>query len=465
MSFAKNFGAVGDGKVDDTDALQHAVDDGDGVLELSKGTYRVTRPIVLDARKHGYLGVRGQQGTARIVMAGAGPAFQIIGDHQGTAAPDSFQPHTWDRERMPVVTGLEILGEHPEADGIELRRTMQATIQNLLIRRCRYGIHLVERNRNFVLNAAHIYDCHDTGVFFDQCNLHQVIIAASHISYCKRAGIRQLNGDVHNIQITGNDIEYNSGYYDPGYYETGYSGPGQELSGEIVLEAPEGIISEYTIASNTIQATLDAPGANVMIFGKAEDPPSGIRLVTITGNVLGSRDRNIVIDHGSRISITGNTIYGGQQLNCEFCNSRFITFGSNSCFSRPASYASETTDGILLDKCVGCSLVGNVLNDCRLGNEETGGAITVRDSHNIAISACQILNPHFRGIDVTNSSRCNISGNSIHEAKGTGRLLTAIRIAGDGSENWVHGNSVSVGANGDIQCNALNTRVEGNHAI
>ncbi len=449
MSFAKNFGAIGDGQADDTDALQHAVDDGDGVLELSKGTYRITRPIVLDASKHGYLGVRGEQGTARIVMAGPGPALQIIGDHQGTATPESFKPHTWDRERMPIVTGLEILGEHPEADGIQLRRTMQATIQSMLVRRCRYGIHLVERNRNFVLNAAHIYDCHDTGVFFDHCNLHQVIIAANHISYCKRAGIRQLNGDVHNIQITGNDIEYNSGY----------EGPGQELSGEIVLEAPDGIISEYTIASNTIQATLDAPGANVMILGKAEEHQSGVRLVAITGNVLGSRDCNILIDHGSRISITGNTIYGGQRLNCEFRNSRYITLGSNSCFSRPASYASETTDGILLDSCVGCSLVGNVLNDCRLGNEESGGSITVRDSQNIAISASQILNPHFRGIDISNSSRCHISGNSIHEDAGTGRMSLAIRIIGDGTGNWVHGNSVSVGDKGGIECDA---RVEGN---
>ena len=455
MSFAKNFGAVGDGVADDTDALQHAVDGGDGVLELSKGTYRITRPIRLDSTKHGYLGVRGEQGTARIVMAGAGPALEILGDHQGTADPGSFQPHTWDRERMPIVTGLELLGQHPEADGIQLRRTMQATIQNVLIRKCRFGVHLVERNRNFLLNAAHIYDCHDSGVFFDQCNLHQVIISASHISYCKRAGIRQHNGDVHNIQITGNDIEYNSGY----------EGPGQELSGEIVLVAPEGIISEYTIASNTIQATLGAAGANVMILGRAEDPPSGIRLVAITGNVLGSRDCNIMIDYGSRISISGNTIYGGQRLNCEFRHSRFMTMGSNSCFSRPASYASETTDGILLDQCVGCSLVGNVLNDCRLGDEQTGGSITVRDSQNIAISASQILNPHFRGIDVANSSRCNISGNSIHEDAETKRMLAAIRIEGEGMENWVHGNSVSTGAKSDLECGAPNTRMEGNYTL
>ena len=97
MSLAKHFGAIGDGIADDTDALQHAVDDGDGVLELSKGTYRITRSIVLDSRKHGYLGVRGDQGTGRVVMAGAGPALQIIGDHQGSATPESFKTHTWDR--------------------------------------------------------------------------------------------------------------------------------------------------------------------------------------------------------------------------------------------------------------------------------------------------------------------------------------------------------------------------------
>jgi hypothetical protein len=98
---------------------------------------------------------------------------------------------------------------------------------------------------------------------------------------------------------------------------SGFEGPGQELTGEIVLVATEGIISEYSIASNTIQATLDSPGANVMIPGKAEDPPSGVRLVAITGNVLGSRDRNIKIEHGSRISITGNTIHeteGAEQM-------------------------------------------------------------------------------------------------------------------------------------------------------
>jgi polygalacturonase len=40
MADVKGFGAVGDGVADDTNAIQHAVDQGDGLLELPGGLYR-----------------------------------------------------------------------------------------------------------------------------------------------------------------------------------------------------------------------------------------------------------------------------------------------------------------------------------------------------------------------------------------------------------------------------------------
>ena len=441
MSLVKDFGAVGDGIADDSEAIQHAAEQGDGVLELSRGTYRITKPIVIDMPRVGYSGIRGDQGTARIVMAGPGPAFKIIGDHQGTADPNSVKDHTWEMERFPVVSGIEILGEHDEADGIELFRTMQMTVQNVLIRRCRYGVHLTERNRNFILSSSHIYQCGDSGVFFDNCNLHQTIIIGNHISYAGRAGIRQWNGDVHNIQITGNDIEYNSGREGP--------------SGEILLEAPDGIISEYTISSNTLQATRPATGANVLILGKAENPGVSVRAIAITGNVIGSRNRSIDISHGLRIAITGNTIYDGIDLNVRLANCRHTVLSNNTIMTRPAGFDSLSNDGVLMEGCTCCSLVGNIMNDVKYGDETSGGAITLRSCNEVAVSSCQITDSRHRGIHLHDSNRCRISDNTIANSPEKKATVAAVEVSGTSRENLIQNNAVTEGGKGSILADEL----------
>ena len=55
------------------------------------------------------------RGTAEIVMAGPGPAFRIVGTHQGTADPHTVQPNVWQKQRMPTIDGLGITGDHDEA--------------------------------------------------------------------------------------------------------------------------------------------------------------------------------------------------------------------------------------------------------------------------------------------------------------------------------------------------------------
>ncbi len=439
MSIAKGFGAAGDGRVDDTAALQHAVDDGDGVLELTKGTYRITKPIVLDTTKHGYLGVRGDQGTARVVMDGPGPAFFVVGDHQGTAHPDSVKPHTWDRERLPILSGFEIVGAHAEADGIRLLRTMKTLIRNVAVRECRYGIHLVERNRNFILAESHLYRCSDTGLFFDRVNLHQANVVGSHISYNRRAGIRQLDGDVHNIQITGNDIEYNY------LAEEG-------LSGEIVLEAPNGITSEYTIVSNTIQARPVSKDANIVIVGKEEDPPSSARVMTITGNVIGHRDKCIDIRNGQRIVISGNTMYGGTTLSTRLRNCIHVTVSGNTIASRPYGHDDKARDGLVLEGCVGCAVTGNVMNNSRYGDATAGGCVTLRDCRDTSVASCQILDPQFRGVHLHNTVRCTVTGNTIADRGEKRQMVAAVDVTGTGSNNVVQSNAVSQGTKAAISC-------------
>src|SRR5829696_944780 len=152
MASVRDFGAKGDGKADDTEAVHHAVQKGDGEVLFPRGDYVVSKPLYVPLDAHGRLTIAGQGGTARILMRGPGPAFHLVGTHAKTAQPDHFEDRVWQRERMPTISGLEIVGEHPRADGIRLEGTMQATLAHLLVRRCRHGIHLTRRDRNVILD-------------------------------------------------------------------------------------------------------------------------------------------------------------------------------------------------------------------------------------------------------------------------------------------------------------------------
>ena len=57
MSNVRNFGAAGDGQTDDTEAIRHAVQHGDGVLEFSTGTYRLTSTIEIPLAEGGPLAI------------------------------------------------------------------------------------------------------------------------------------------------------------------------------------------------------------------------------------------------------------------------------------------------------------------------------------------------------------------------------------------------------------------------
>ena len=49
-------------------------------------------------------------------MAGAGPAFKFVGTHFKSADPEGFADEVWDKQRMPMVDGLALLGDHAEAE-------------------------------------------------------------------------------------------------------------------------------------------------------------------------------------------------------------------------------------------------------------------------------------------------------------------------------------------------------------
>src|SRR4051812_34031175 len=150
-------GIVGDGQTDDSASIQRAIDDGIGSLSVPKGVFRLSKTVVIDLDKTGFTSITGD-GTARFVMAGPGPAFKFVGTLGGNASPGQIKAEVWDRQRAPQVTGIEILGEHPEAEGIEATGVMQLIISRVVIRKTLHAIHLTNRNRNVILEACHLYD-------------------------------------------------------------------------------------------------------------------------------------------------------------------------------------------------------------------------------------------------------------------------------------------------------------------
>ncbi|MGH8598412.1 MAG: glycosyl hydrolase family 28-related protein, partial [Gammaproteobacteria bacterium] len=267
MASVRDFGARGDGVTDDTAALSHAVQHGDGQLLFPRGAYLISQPIYVPLALHGRMSISGVGGTARVIMEGAGPALHLVGTHRRTAQPDHFTDAIWRRERMPTVRDLEIVGRDPEADGILIEGVMQPTLQGLLIRQCRHGIHLRNRDRNVLIADCHIYDNRGVGIWLDAVNLHQINIHGNHISYCKQGGLKITAGEIRNIQICSNDIEYN---YDLK----------SQNSADILFDCRNGTVREGTLVGNTVQAVESPGGANVRLLGVGKDHPNAVGLFT-----------------------------------------------------------------------------------------------------------------------------------------------------------------------------------------
>jgi hypothetical protein len=433
MANVRDFGATGDGRTDDSAAIQHAVEQGDGHLRFPRGSYRLVRSVELELRRFGPLSVSGEGGVARLLMDGPGPALRFVGTHDKTADPRDFRPGVWDRERMPTVEGLEIVGRHAQADGIELKGTMQATIRGVSIRRCRYGLHLIERNRNLLLADSHIYHGQPggIGVYFDGVNLHQAIIAGCHISYCPHAGIKLQRSEVRNLQITGCDIEYN---FDPA----------QPDCADVWIDSREGTVREGTIASNTIQAKYSPGGANVRIQGAETAASSAAGLWTIAANVLQSQYYNLLLDHCRGVVVTGNSFASAQECSIVLKSCRHVAIGSNT-FDYNPDYPGDRLDGISIRDSAGITLSGLILEATRRGSAEQGGAIEVRDSREVSITGCQILDPAHRGVELANVSNTRISDCTILARRPDRTMREAIRLSGPGRGNLIHNNLVGPG--------------------
>ncbi len=383
---------VGDGKADDTEALQFAIDSHKSAITLKPGRYRVTRPLVVDLDKSGYLSLAGN-GVATIVMEGAGPAIRFVGTHQGTADPTTVTKEVWDRQRAPMIDALEIIGTHPEAVGVEADGTMQLTLSRLVVRNVLHALRLVNRNRNVLVSDCHLYENRGVGILLDDVDLHQINIATCHISYNQQGGIVSRRGNVRNLHISGCDIESNMS-------------PTTPPTANVLIDCTESSsgTAEVAITGCTIQHNSKSKdSANIRIIGKGLSKPDQPEVrwgnTTITGNVLSDVATNIHLQECRGIAIQGNTFWMGYEHN------------------------------LLIESCSNIVVGPNVLD--RNPRYDYGNAATSRNSNvfrnsdDCTIQGLHITNVHdsTAGIEIDRCRRFNVSGCTILDCDGPGLLL------------------------------------------
>lgn len=438
---------IGDGKTDHTDAIQERLNR-DGTVHFPRGIFRITRPLVINLQETGPVTIRGD-GNATLLMDGPGPAIRFVGTHDGTAAPKTLKPGVWEKQRTPTVMGLEILGRHVEADGIEASGTMQLTLDRLVIHNVRHGVHLVKRNRNVLISASHIYDNHGIGVYLDRVNLHQTIITGSHISYCKQGGVVSRGGEVRNLQIGTCDIE-------------GNMSPGEEPTANVLLDSTGGSIAEVAITGCTIQHESPSPdSANIRIIGEGvgglPNVPGKTREghVTITGNVFSDVKVNVDIRDARGVTLTGNTFWMGYHWNLRIERSSQLVI-SHNVFERNPRYdygtATTTKNAILIRDCSDSTLIGNLVHRVY----GIAQAVTMENCSRMNVSDWSILDCDGIGLAWKNVRDSRLSGCIIRNDLEKNQAKS-LKVEG-GSSNRIIGNVLVNGA----EIPKETGRVEGN---
>ena len=470
MSSVRDFGAIGDGVTDDTEAIQHAIDDGDGHLDFPRGEYRISRTLMVDLQKRSRSSIGGAGGTAKIVMHGPGPAIFLQATHAKTADPVGFRPEEWQHERMPTIDGIEIEGRHPEADGIQIVGVMQPTLTRVLIRQVRTAVYVTDRARNIVINGCHFYHNTGVGVHLDKVNLHQTIIADSHISYCRRGGIRIEDSEIRNLQITGNDIEYNNYRV----FQKDFPGPEAEAepTAEIYIDVANGTIREGTISSNTIQATYSSCGSNIRFIGNGPEGDHRAGMWTITGNLIGSQNNNIHLTSVRGVTISGNYIYSGHHRNLLVEKSRNVVVGPNTFGHNPDYKDKELATGIRFEDSENCVLNGLLIQDAQAGKHTVANAVAIEREalvelvrcRRVNVTGCQILDGAPTGLLIDGCADTLVSSCSIIDQRESAMMQTGVEWRGEQAGNMFVQNRVS-GASHEAIISQKSVHLNGNVTI
>ena len=299
------WGAVGDGITDDTQAIQAAVDSIDGgVLFFRPGAiFKVSDTISIDTSK--VKGIIGNNAT--IITDSDIDILHIFGGLEtGSANPGVDDTKAEEGSMAFFIRGLKITSSPTLSvgTGLKLTGTFGVIIESCHIYKVNVGVCITERNRNIIISGNHIWNCRSYGIHYDHANCHQSIINNNHISYAKTLLFFD-NGDVHNIQIVGNDIE--GGYSQDSNFDNAI---------KVLAYEPNTQISQIQITGNSIEEHLVGNSLIYMYCNRrySEQLEEGeaqpyIGIWEIVGNELsGSKECNIELHSATPGVISNNTM-------------------------------------------------------------------------------------------------------------------------------------------------------------
>jgi hypothetical protein len=266
------------------------------------------------------------------------------------------------------------------------------------------------------------------------------------------AGIKISGGQIRNVQITGNDIEYN------------YDRLEKKLtdSADILIDCrPEGAtINEMTIASNTIQAVPSPGGANIRMLGNEENASNSAGMLAISGNLIGSQETNIHLVRSCSTVLSGNMIYAAHRRNLLVEDCRNIVVGANSIdHNTDLGTERQLATGVRIVRSQDVSLTGLQIKDAAAGRHthadakpiEREALIEIVDCRRVTATGLHVIDGVPYGVSVAGSSDVSIIASTILEAREDKLSTAAVRWTGTGSGNMLAQCRIGSGQAGEIQ--------------
>ncbi|MFP6602368.1 MAG: right-handed parallel beta-helix repeat-containing protein, partial [Pirellulaceae bacterium] len=150
------------------------------------------------------------------------------------------------------------------------------------------------------------------------------------------------------------------------------------------------------------------------------------------------------------ITVTGNSFCSAGKRSIVIDTCRNIAVGSCTIDYNP-DYKGSRFDGVLVKDSAGINLNGLIVEASLVGNEKSGGAISVFNSHDITIANCQIFDPAHRGLHLDRVDHIVISGNLVRDHNAMPKMQESLLTTNCGKNLTMTGNALDAGKNGAVR--------------